>query len=75
MALNVNMGVGQFIIVKLTADQRSYTAWVVDPSVTNGHIQMANGVPVEPIEAVNNRTTSASTMGTNIQNALPTLTS
>ncbi len=72
MALNVNMNASQYIIVKLTPDMKNYTAWVVDP-VAGGHLQFANGVPVEPVEAVNNRTTSASTMGTNIQNALPTL--
>ena len=73
MALNVNMGIGQFIIVTVTPDGRNYTAWVCDPAALNGHLDFANGLPVEPLEAVNNRTTSASTMGTNIQNALPTL--
>ena len=72
MALNVNMGLGQYIIVKVSADQKNYTAWVVEPSA-GGHLQFANGLPVEPLEALSNRTTSASTMGTHIQNALPTL--
>ena len=73
MALNASMGIGQYLIVKVTPDGKSYTAWIVDPSSGSGHGDSANGVPVEPIEALANRTTSASTMGTNIQNALPTL--
>lgn len=73
MALNVNMGIGQYIIIRVTPDGKQYSAWVVEPSSVNGHIPMANGLPVEPLEALANRTTSASTLGTNIQNALPTL--
>ena len=72
MALNVNMGLGQYIIVRVTPDQKNYVAWVVEPSA-GGHVQFSNGLPVPPIEALANATTSASTMGTNIQNALPTL--
>ena len=65
------MNPGQYIVVRLTADQRNYTAFVVDPAA---ELQFdASGLPLEPIQAQPNRTTSASTLGTNIQNALPTL--
>ena len=66
-----SMGLNQYIVVRVTADQRNYTAFVVD---TSAELQFdADGLPLEPIQANANRTTSASTMGTNIQNALPTL--
>ena len=65
------MGPNQYIVVRLTPDMRNYTAFVVD---ANSDVQFdASGMPAEPVQAVSNRTTSASTMGTNIQNALPTL--
>jgi len=67
MALNVNMGMNQWIVVRVTPDGKNYTAWVVDPT------QWGMDLPDEPIQAIGNRTTSAATMGTNIQNALPTL--
>ena len=61
----------QYLIVRVTPDMKSYTAWAVD---TNQELMFgADGLPMEPVGAVSNRTTSASTMGTNIQNALPTL--
>ena len=67
MALNVSMKLHQYIIVRVSDDMKSYTAWVMDPTLSGG------GMPEEPLQAIGNRTTSASTMGTNIQNALPTL--
>ena len=66
-----SMGLNQYIVVRVTADQRNYAVFVVDPSQ---ELQFdATGMPLEPIGANVNRTTSASTVGTNIQNALPTL--
>lgn len=62
----------QYIIVKLTADQKSYTYWVVDPNDA-GIQRWANGVPAEPPNALGNRTTSSSTLGTNIGAEMPTL--
>jgi hypothetical protein len=44
---------------------KNYTYWVMDP--LNGNL------PIEPLNALGNRTTSKSTMGTSIQNELPTL--
>lgn len=65
------MALNQYIVVRVTPDQKSYTAFVVDSAE---ELQFdATGLPLEPIQANANRTTSASTMGTNIQNALPTL--
>jgi hypothetical protein len=71
VALNVSMGLGQFIVVRVTEDGKNYIAWVVDPSAVHTHF--ANGLPVPPRESEANKTTSASTLATNIQNALPTL--
>ena len=67
MALNVSMKLHQYIIVRVTDDMKNYVAWVVDPTLSGGPL------PPEPPQGNANRTTSASTMGTNIQNALPTL--
>lgn len=65
------MNLDQFIIIKISADMKNYTYWVQD---TNGQpIRMSNGVPEEPLNAIGNRTTSKSTLGTNIQNEMPTL--
>lgn len=65
------MTADQFIIIRLSADQKNYTYWVQD---TNGQpIRMGNGLPEEPLNALGNRTTSKSTLGTNIQNEMPTL--
>lgn len=61
----------QYIIVKVAPDMKTYTAWVVNPQ--SDHQAFANGVPVEPIEAT--RTSTAATLGTDIANTLPTLTS
>jgi len=61
----------QYLIVRVTADQKNYTYWVVD---TNGQpVRMGNGMPEETLNAIGNRTTSKSTLGTNIQNEMPTL--
>lgn len=67
MALNVNMKLHQYIIVRVSDDMKNYTAWVMDPTLGGG------ALPPEPLQAIGNRTTSASTLATNIQNALPTL--
>jgi hypothetical protein len=57
------------MIVRVTPDMKSYTSWVVD---TNGQqIFGADGLPVEALNAT--RTTSKSTLGTNVQNEMPTL--
>ena len=71
MALNVAMTAGQYMIVRVTSDGKNYTAWVVEPNDVQQ--KGADGLPVEPMQALGNRTTSASTMGTNVQGALPTL--
>jgi hypothetical protein len=61
------------LIVRLTPDMKNYTYWVVDP-LSAGTVQgLQAGVPIEPLNALGNRTTSKATMGTNIQNELPTL--
>ena len=67
MALAANMGLHEYIIIRVTPDQKNYTAWVADPTLQPGIAPFLN----EPLNST--RTTSASTMGTNIQNALPTL--
>jgi hypothetical protein len=65
------MNADQYLIVRCTPDFKSYTYWVVD---TNGQPQFSdNGIPSEPLNALGNRTTSKSTLGTAIQNELPTL--
>jgi hypothetical protein len=65
------MNASQYLIVRLTPDFKSYTYWVVEP---NDHGQLTdNGVPTEPLTSIGNRTTSKSTLGTAIQNELPTL--
>lgn len=71
MALNANMLPNQYIIVRLSDDMRNYVAWIADPAQVN--VLSKGGLPIEPLNAT--RTTSAATMGTNIQNALPTLSS
>jgi len=67
------MNSNQYIIVKVTPDQKAYTYWVVEPN-HHGISRWANGVPVEPLEATGNRTTSSSTLGTAIGTEMPTLT-
>ncbi len=67
------MNAAQYIIIKLTPDMKNYTYWVVDSlsAAISGGAQ--GGLPIEPPNALGNRTTSKSTLGTNIQNELPTL--
>jgi len=55
------MNLDQYIIVRVAADQKNYTYWVVN----------SQPVPLEQPNSV--RTTSASTLGTDIQNEMPTL--
>lgn len=65
------MKANQFIIARLTADQKNYVYWVCDPATD---IQSwANGIPSEPPNALGNRTTSSSTLGTAIATEMPTL--
>lgn len=66
-----SMQPNQYIIVKLTPDMKNYTAWVVDSA--QELVFGADGLPAEPVQAVSNRTTSSSTLGTNVGGALPTL--
>lgn len=65
------MKTNQFIVVRVSADQKNYTYWVCDPTTD---VQLwANGIPSEPPNALGNRTTSSSTLGTSIANEMPTL--
>lgn len=65
------MGLDQYIIVRVTADQKNYTYWVQD---TNGQqVRMNNGMPEEPLNAIGNRTTSSTTLKNAIGTEMPTL--
>lgn len=65
------MNLDQYLIVRVTEDMKNYVYWVVD---TNGQPTFgANGLPIEAMNSLGNRTTSKSTLGTNIQNEMPTL--
>jgi hypothetical protein len=65
------MNADQYLVVRCTPDFKSYTYWVVD---TNGQqLFGSDGLPIEAPSSVSNRTTSKSTLGTAIQNELPTL--
>ena len=59
------MTLGQYMIVRVTPDEKSYSYWTVDPS------QGGPALPNEPPQAT--RTTSSSTLGTAVQNNMPTL--
>lgn len=59
------MGLGSYMIVRVAPDEKSYSYWTVDPT------QSPNNLPQEPPNAT--RTTSASTLGTAVQNNMPTL--
>ncbi len=61
------MSFGQYMIVRISADERNYSYWTVDPS------QGGPALPNEPPQTT--RTTSASTLGTAVQNNMPTLSS
>lgn len=67
------MNLDQYLIVKVTADMKNYTYWVVDTNGQPAVFGNGGGAPLEPLNALNNRTTSKSTLGTNIQNEMPTL--
>lgn len=67
------MKLNQWLIVKVTPDMKNYTYWVVDPLSAGLSSGNQGSAPIEPLNALGNRTTSASTMGTNVQNELPTL--
>ncbi len=58
------MELGQYMIVRISPDEKSYVYWTVDPK---------SGVrfPNEPLNA--SRTTSAATLGTAVQTNMPTL--
>ena len=58
------MNSDQYIIVRVTSDGKNYTWWEVE--------RMENA-PNEPLQALGNRTTSSSTLGTAVAAALPTL--
>lgn len=60
------MNSDSYMIVRLTPDQKQYTYWVIDG-------QAGGGLPREPLQALGNRTTVKATLGTAIQNELPTL--
>ena len=63
------MTLDQYMIVRITPDMKNYVSWVVD---TNGQQMFgADGLPIEAPNAT--RTTSKSTLGTNVQNEMPTL--
>jgi hypothetical protein len=59
------MTLGQYMIVRVTPDEKSYTYWTVDPAYGGP------ALPNEPPQAT--RTTSSSTLGTAVQNNMPTL--
>lgn len=67
------METGQYIVVKVTPDQRAYTYWVVDPPV--GLALHANGLPVEPPQVFPHRTVSAATLAAAIEAEMPVLIS
>lgn len=56
------MNLGQYLIVRVTPDGKQYEYWVVDQAP-----------PVDKLSGLGNRTTSASTLATAIQNEMPTL--
>lgn len=61
-----------YVVVKVTPDQKSYTFWVVEPEV--GLSLTADGVPVEPPYVFRNRTTSLTDLETAIGLEMPGLT-
>lgn len=63
------MQLGQYMIVRVSPDMKNYVSWVVDAS--RAQLYSADGLPIEAPNAT--RTTSKSTLGTNIQNEMPTL--
>lgn len=54
----------EHIVVRVTEDGKSYVWWTINrPAV----------LPAEPLQAIGNRTTSSSTLGTAVGAALPAL--
>lgn len=56
------MKLGQYLLVRVTPDGKQYEYWVVDQPP-----------PIDQLNSLGNRTTSASTLATAIQNEMPTL--
>lgn len=59
------MALSSYMVVRVSSDGKNYEYWTVDP--TQGGPRLPQSVPQAT------RTTSASTLGTAVQNNMPTL--